>query len=159
MNAIKRIKNMLIYNLTNKPSCYIHVDDSKSLQDYRQIQYNNWCKAKGVFNGSYLPYNPETLLKKGWKDISTPGFKKKYPTNFQLQRKSTGQIIRYEAETDDQFSHYHWENRVSLHDRSGKNKTFYLDRYGNGCRRRSKESHLAPYDKEYIAKVNGGKRK
>ena len=78
MNMIKKIKNRIIYGLTEKPSCYVHVDEPKSLQDYRQIQYNNWCKAKGVFNGSYLPYKPETLLKRGWKDISVEGYKNRH---------------------------------------------------------------------------------
>lgn len=126
MSIVKRIKNRIICSLTEKPSCYLRVDKPKSLQDYRQIQYNKWCKAKGVFNGSYLPYNPETLLKRGWKDISTSGFKGKYPSNYQLQRKSTGQIVRYEAENDVQFTHYHWENITSLNDRSKKIVNFTL---------------------------------
>lgn len=151
MNMIKKIKNRMIYSLTEKPSCYVHVDEPKSLQDYRQLQYNNWCKAKGVFNGSYLPYKPETLLKRGWKDISVEEYKNRHPSSYQLQRKSTGQIVRYEEENETQYAHYHWENRTSL-DGDLKNDAYYLDRYGKVCRKNSHKSHLAPFDKKYKKK-------
>ncbi|MFA6624239.1 MAG: hypothetical protein WCS80_00540 [Bacilli bacterium] len=94
-----------IYGKTEKPKHYVHVDKAETIQDERQIQFNNWCKRKGVFNGSYLPVNPDTLEKKGWRKIERP--KKKAEDYEQYERKSSGQIVRYDMENNDQYGHYH----------------------------------------------------
>ncbi len=151
MGIFKKIKNRIVYSLTEKPKCYVHVDEPKNLQDLRQIQYNNWCKAKGVYSGSYLPKNPDVLTKRGWEDITVRKYQENKPQDRHLQRKSSKQIVRYESETNKQFAHYHWENRTSLKDKKSRNE-FYKDRYGNICKRGSEESHLAPYDRDYIKK-------
>jgi hypothetical protein len=70
MKLINHLTKSMIYKLTSKPECYVHIDNPKTLQEKRQVQYNRWCKAKGVFNGSYLPQKPDTLTKKvGWKRL------------------------------------------------------------------------------------------
>lgn len=58
-----------IFKKTVKPIEYVHIDEPKTNQDYRQIHFNSWCKSKKVYCGSYLPKNPFALLlpKKGWK--------------------------------------------------------------------------------------------
>lgn len=62
----------MVYNNTVKPEHYVHVDEPKTLQDKRQIQFNKWCRRNGVYCGSYLPANPDTLNKKGksWTEIT-----------------------------------------------------------------------------------------
>ena len=144
MNFFKEVIKGVVYALTEKPSHYVHVDKPKCLQDFRQVQYNNWCKAKGVYNGSYLPENPEKLTelgKKGW--FETKGAENGKNRNF--QRKSSGQSVRFDRETEEQIAHYHWNNpnpTVPGH----KLKTIYLDRYGKPCTERDDRRHLAPLD-------------
>ena len=144
MNLSKKIVNSIIYSLTKKPSHYVHIDNPKTLQEYRQVQYNNWCRAKGVYNGSYLPKNPNKLCKsgkKGW--FETKGKPDKSIRNF--QRKSSGQRVRFDDETVDQIAHYHWMNpypTIPGH----KLKTIYLDRYGKPCTENDDLHHLAPLD-------------
>lgn len=53
-----------IFKTTKKPIEYVHVNNHKTKQDYRQVNFNNWCKANKVFCGSYLPYNPKDLEKR-----------------------------------------------------------------------------------------------
>lgn len=78
MSFIKNLENSLIYHLTKKPTEYVRIDEPKTLQDCRQIQFNKWCKAKGVFCGSYLPKNPKKIEKKGWKNITSTKIKQVY---------------------------------------------------------------------------------
>lgn len=106
MKLLKKIRNYFVYNLTQKPECYVHIDKPKSLQDERQIQYNKWCKRYGVYNGSYLPDNHKILTKKGWVDATSR--KNKSGSNEIYYRKSTGQTIRHEAKTSKKDEHYHW---------------------------------------------------
>ena len=141
-----KIFRKLVYALTEKPNHYVHVDKPKTLQDYRQVQYNNWCKALGVYNGSYLPKNPNKLMesgKKGWRE--TKGKPDKTVRNF--QRKSSGQRVRFDDETEDQIAHYHWTNPrpTKVH---YKMITEYLDRYGRPCTKNDDRHHLAPLDKD-----------
>ncbi len=92
MGILNKIARSVVYHCTEKPSHYVHVDKPKTLQEYRQVQYNNLCMAKRVYNGSYLPKNPNTLNHKGWMDITSSKNKsgKKH-----YMRKSSGQIVRF----------------------------------------------------------------
>ncbi len=139
--------NEYVYKHTEKPTQYIRVDNPTSLQEYRQIQYNNWCKRKGVYNGSYLPENPDILKKKGWQE--TKGKADGTIRNF--RRKSTKQEIQFNDEKykneQREYKHYHWINRDKTTGKEVKNEERF-DRYGKICRKHSKESHLFPYDKD-----------
>lgn len=144
MGILKKIARSVVYSCTEKPTHYVHVDKPKTLQEHRQVQYNNWCKAKGVYNGSYLPKNPNALNHKGWIDITANNNNsgKKH-----FLRKSSGQVVRFDPEDEDQIDHYHWYNpnpTIPKH----KLKTLYLDRYGKPCTERDNSHHLAPLDKD-----------
>lgn len=151
-NFIQKIFDRFVFRHTEKPEHYVHVDRPKTLQDHRQVQYNNWCKRYGVYNGSYLPENPDTLKKKGWKETTAP--KNRSGTHRDFQRKSSGQMVRYD---DKEFKrghwedeHYHWENAKSVKERRKlSDSEKYIDRYGRICADGAKESHLAPKDKKY----------
>ena len=154
MNVLKKLFNGFVYHNTEKPEHYVHIDKPRSLQDLRQIQYNNWCKANGVYNGSYLPSNPDKLKessKKGWREITSPKDNTRLHRTF--QRKSSGQVVDYHDKAPTKKGtiadeHYHWENpNPTLF--NSKKETKYLDRYGNGCISGSRESHLAPLNKNY----------
>jgi hypothetical protein len=143
MWLVKNIQRRIIYRFTKKPECYVHIDKPKTWQEKRQVQYNNWCKAKGVYNGSYLPKNPDTLKRKGWNETTHP----KNKTNKEYQRKSTGQTVRYDPPRQRPKSdviedeHYHWFK--------DKDKKLCRDKYGNECIEKKPQSHLAPFDKKY----------
>ncbi|MFI3228762.1 MAG: hypothetical protein R3Y23_01175 [Bacillota bacterium] len=151
----KSFLDKVIYAATQKPQHYVHVDKPKTLQDRRQVQYNNWCKRYGVYNGSYLPEEPETLLKKGkgWKYLTEHDVKKS--DHKEYQRKSSGQMIMFDNDKINEFGrleekHYHWQRGASKEER----KTFpkesnRVDRYGNTCGEHSEPSHLAPKDEDY----------
>jgi hypothetical protein len=150
MKLLKKLEKAIIYKLTKKPECYVHVDNPKTLQEKRQVQYNKWCRAKGIFNGSYLPQNPNTLTHKGWRETTNP----KNPKNKEYQRKSTGQMVRYDYSTtkngNTMPAHYHWKNAKSISEwRKQKEETKYIDRYGIPCSKKSDKHHLAPFDKDY----------
>lgn len=151
MGILKLLFNSYVYNNTKKPKRYVHVDTPKTLQEHRQVQYNNWCKAKHVYNGSYLPKNPDTLTKKGW--IETKG--KPDGTSRFFNRKLDDQKVRYDYETKDQFPHWHWLNGYTDKERRrNKYKKQYFDRYGNVCSSGGDSHHLAPLDKDYIKKID-----
>ncbi|MGM9970916.1 MAG: hypothetical protein ACI35W_00730 [Anaeroplasmataceae bacterium] len=152
MGIFTKLARSVVFHCTEKPKHYVHIDSPKSLQDLRQIQYNNWCKAKSVYNGSYLPKKPDMLLCKGWNEITPKEMKQKKSDERTFQRKSTLQIVRFDDENENQYEHYHWENRKSLKCKIKNDKVFYLDKYGNVTARGSNESHIAPLDKEYIKK-------
>lgn len=159
----------VVYALTEKPTEYVHIDTPKTLQDYRQIGFNRWCKAIGVYSGSYLPADPEKLTsngRKGWYENTSS--KNKTGDNRIFVRKSTGQIVRHDdtktkrnGTTVDQ--HYHWHNEkqtqdiaeylqmnnIELSKKEQSEKFKYKDRYGHHCDDGSKESHLAPRDSDY----------
>lgn len=153
MGILNKIAKGFIYHCTEKPSHYVHVDNPKTLQDYRQVQYNNWCKAKAVYNGSYLPKIPSTLNRKGWRETTSP--KDTTGLHRRFQRKSSGQVVDYHGKAPTKKGtiadeHYHWWESFSSEDRPKKPKgTLYRDRYGNVCSEGSRESHLAPLDKKY----------
>lgn len=143
----------VVYALTQKPKHYVHIDTPKSLQDYRQMQYNNWCKRYGVYNGSYLPKKPDTLIKKGWIEV-TPKINNS-GDNREFQRKSDSQYVHHEKTKHDKNGrlideHYHWKNAKNHSEwKKVSYEIKYIDRYGNTCKKRSEQSHLAPLDKDY----------
>ena len=149
----KLLSDKIIFKLTKKPECYIHVDKIKTIQDRRQVQYNNWCKAKGVFNGSYLPSNPDLLLRKGWYEDDECG-----PDSRHFVRKSTEQKVRYD---DDYYKngyfikkHIHWEAGKEKKKENGV-KYKYFDRYGVLCSADDiQRAHLMPYDRTFNSKTN-----
>jgi len=150
MSILKRIKRSFVYHTTSKPVHYVHVDKPKSLQDHRQIQYNDWCKRNAVYNGSYLPKDPVTLLRKGWSRYVNHQIPK--DKNNEFIRKSSGQIVRYDHKKKDiksgeqEDEHYHWYNDS----RKTCMKAPLNDRYGKlCCKIKAPESHLAPLDKDY----------
>src|SRR5574344_949487 len=147
MKLAQKILRRKIYNNTEKPKHYVHIDKAITNQEKRQVQYNNWCKRYGVYNGSYLPLDPETLEKKGWTNITCVDD----PTgkHFSYERKSSGQTVRHDIESDFQYSHYHWINPNAKMDQKN-NK--YIDRYGIPCIGVGKAHHLASLDKDYIKK-------
>lgn len=147
MSLLKKI----VYALTQKPSHYVHMDKPKTLQDHRQVQYNNWCKRYGVYNGSYLPKNPDMLTKKGWERVANGNPRN---DNVEYQRKSDSQFIRYDQSSDKKGKrteeHYHWKNGKSYAEwRKVSDEKKYIDRYGKPCKKGAKQSHLAPLDKDF----------
>lgn len=144
MGILNKIAKSFVYHCTEKPTHYVHVDNPKTLQEHRQVQYNNWCKAKGGYNGSYLPKNPNTLNLKGWMDI-TSGENKSGKKHY--MRKSSGQIVRFDPESETQIDHYHWSN-PSPTKIGHKVTTEYLDRYGKPCTKYDDQHHLAPLDRD-----------
>ena len=156
MRILKKIARSVVYHCTEKPTHYVHMDKPKTLQEHRQVQYNNWCKAKGVYNGSYLPKDPNKLKetgKKGWRETTSPYDKTGKHRTF--RRKSSGQVVDYHYKAPTQRGtiadeHYHWWEIFSFEKQPKKPKHGnYRDRYGNVCSEGSKESHLAPLDKKY----------
>lgn len=149
----KKRYNDYVYKHTEKPKEYVHLDEPKTLQEHRQVQYNNWCKKNGVYNGSYLPESPDTLTKKGKGWVETKGKPDKTVRNF--TRKSSGQKVQFNGDRINnkgklEDKHYHWKNI----DKNGKEIKGHerFDRYGKPCEDGSPESHLAPLDKKYNMK-------
>ena len=156
IKMLKKIVDKIVYKTTKKPSHYVEVKNPpKTLieklarpQDARQVQYNNWSKAHRVYSGSYLPDNGEKLLKKGWADESktassalTQGRNDNQPSFY--RRKSTNQWVRH----DKNDQHWHWYNwwrkdGLNKYFRKNKNAEPYLDKYGEPCKVKSKQSHL-----------------
>ena len=156
MSIFEKIFKSLVYSTTEKPKHYVHVDKPKTFQELRQVQYNNWCRAKGVYNGSYLPTDPNKLCesgKKGWIEKSCVNDKTGLHRTF--QRKSNGQIVDYHYSQIKKNGiivdeHYHWWEIFSLEKNPHKlENEKYRNRYGDICLNGSKESHLAPLDKDY----------
>ncbi len=157
----KSFIDSLIFRITKKPECYKRVKNPPKTplqkllhpQSARQQQYNNWCKRNEVYNGSYLPENPNLLLKKGWTETTSP--KNKTGNIRDFQRKSSKQMIRYDSKTYKkgrwEDEHYHWKTGKSINEnRKISDDKKYINRYGKTCAKDSHESHLAPKDKDYI---------
>ena len=142
LKFINKLFNRYVYNHTLKPEHYVHVDKPLTLQEYRQIQYNRWCKRYAIYNGSYLLKDSNTLLRKGWVEsthqLDNSGDK-------EFTRKSSKQRVRFEHAKNDQIDHYHWFNPNPTI-RNKKYKTEYLDRYGMPCTKKDDCHHLAPLD-------------
>lgn len=147
---MNKILRKIVYKLTKKPKFYKHIEKASSLQDLRQIQYNNWCKRYGVYNGSYLPSDPNKLLKKGRTEIKINKEKIR-----KFRRKHVIQEIDFNANrlTNNkkwwQPDHYHWINLLPNGRKNKKRGFERLDRYAVPCEKHSIPSHLAPLDKEY----------
>ena len=152
----KNFIDRLVYLITEKPKCYKKVKnppktDQEKLarpQEARQVQYNHWSKAHQRYSGSYLPYSGKELEKQGWTKIVDQG--NQTPYNERYVRNSTKQeVLRHAAHTnkegEKQRTHYHWRN-PSSYDMPKREKinNYYLDEYGNPCRRKSAESHIKP---------------
>ena len=127
-----------LFTKTKKPENYVRVRKPKTLQDYRQISFNNWCKAKKVYCGAFMPEEPDDLLNKGW--IETKGGKK----NRNFIRKSTKQKVRFDSEKVFRQTfkpkHYHWLF----------NDDIYYNYYGQISNdKKSPMVHFSPLDKDY----------
>lgn len=148
-----RLIDKIIYATTKKPSYYKEVrNPPKTIrekllhrQDARQIQYNKWSEVLHVYSGSYLPSNPEKLLKKGWVEPNVGN-----PTHRIIQRKSTKQTVRYDTHKNDK-PHAHWlalwvnitsniYNKFRKEEFSGKD--VYYNKYGEMVSRRDPLHHI-----------------
>lgn len=158
MTFFSKLTKNYIYRHTKKPTRYVHVDTPKTLQEYRQVQFNNWCKAKGVYCGSYLPAKPEKLTaagKKGWEETTNP--KNRTGIIREFKRKSSGQWVSFHDKHIEHGvlidPHYHWHTAKTEDEdkaiRKDSTSLRYYDRYGTRCKNRSIESHLAPLDRNY----------
>lgn len=128
-----------IYSKTSKP---------KTDQEKRQVMFNNWCKAKKVYCGSYLPVNHKDLLKKGWVSIGKRFYKKKDKTTkkllhkpiYQYKRKSTNQKVEFHREFKKGYvEHYHWI----------AGKDLFKDKYGVVGKKGEVEHHLLALDMDF----------
>lgn len=138
--------NNYVYEHTTKPIEYKYVSNPTTAQDYRQIQFNQWCKAKKVYCGSYLPKNHTDLLKKGWKTVSH---------NVVYERKSTGQKVRYDYTFENgKKDHYHWMTSAELK----KEKLPYYTREKVPCKKYDPKSHLLPNDKDFVTLLKKSKK-
>jgi len=137
-----------IYSKTKKPKEYVRVDNPKTDQEKRQVMFNNWCKAKKVYCGSYLPVQHKDLLKKGW-ILTGKHFYKRSDRNtnkllhrpiYQYERKSTGQKVEFHREFEEGYvEHYHWKA-------DGKQ---FKNRYGKVVSAYDPTHHLVALDMDY----------
>ena len=150
----RKLIDKIVFMFTKKPEHYVRVKRINSLQDLRQIQYNKWCKAKGVYNGSFLPKDPDLLTesgKKGWFE-EEDSFKDVTKKHRIFKRKSSGQVVDYHSRKLKssgnvyEYEHYHWRN-PNVNKKNDLQK--YIDRYGNVCGKKTPQSHLAPLDNDY----------
>ena len=135
-----------IYSKTKKPKEYVRVDNPKTDQEKRQVMFNNWCKVKKVYCGSYLPVQHKDLLKKGWILIGKHFYRKgrseylHHRPIYQYKRKSTGQKVEFHREFEEGYvEHYHWII----------NKKLYKDRYGVVGKKGQIEHHLVALDMDF----------
>lgn len=96
---------------------------------------------KGIIGA--LPKNPNSLLKKGWKNI-TPESMSKSTSSVVYKESKTGLTVRFDKGTRDANGysgkdHYHVHNPNS----TGKHD-YYLDKNGNPVPKNSKASHIIP---------------
>lgn len=112
-----------------------------------QEQTNRWANLFNIFGGSRLPENPTELLKQGWKDITHPD-KRKNHRGGTFKNKAIGQEVNFDCGDKNKGgfqnqNHYHWKNLAK-----DNNKYPYIDKYGNKCKKNSKESHIIPIKKK-----------
>lgn len=133
-------------------------ENSKNDRIYREI--NSQTKKKNhqkltnkladlfnIFGGSRLPEDPNELLKQKWEDITHPEKKEKHRGGT-FKNKATGQEVNFDYGNENKgrfqsHNHYHWKNLEN-----DKNKYPYIDKYGNKCKKSSKESHIIPIKKK-----------
>ena len=105
-------KNYVYTHTTKPPYCKkIHEKENYTLQDLRQMQYNKWSRAKGVYSGNFLPKEEKKakLLKQGWVYLNPEYNDKpeaKCHANYKCLRNN--QYIR-ECNAEGRF-HWHWFN-------------------------------------------------
>lgn len=154
-----------IYSITKKPKHYVKVKNPPRTiaeklarpQAARQMQYNRWCKRYRIYSGSYLPKNPASLKRKGWKKKSISDSK-----HYFYQRKSTNQTIRYDCDTYDRKgnfikAHYHWyvwwrnyfgktiEERLRKKQyKNNGNEKVYYNEYGQKTSFSNPDHHIYP---------------
>lgn len=142
-----------IYNITTKPTEYVNLNKPKnklSPQDYRQLQYNRWCETLGVYNGAYMPKDCDTLLKKGWIEITHPECIRKTNGKHRFfKRNSTNQHVEFDAAEENHKKikpkHYHWLN---LNHKKDNIKNYNV--YGIKDKQKdSPEVHIAPLNEKY----------
>lgn len=150
-----KLIDRLIYKITKKPTCYVEVKKPPQTalekllrpQDARQVQYNNWSKAKKVYSGSYLPKDKNLLYNKGWTPIDDIGNE----NHKVIQRNSTNQMIRYDNHSD-KPPHAHWlewdkkgftkkEYRIFKNDEFSCKKVYH-NKYGELVSRINPEHHI-----------------
>lgn len=150
-----KIIDRLIYKITKKPTCYVEVKNPPQTvlekllrpQDARQVQYNNWSKAKKVYSGSYLPKDKNLLYNKGWTPIDDIGNE----NHKVIQRNSTNQTVRYDNHSNKPV-HAHWldwdkqgftkkEYKTFTNDAFSYKKVYY-DKYGKLVSRASFNHHI-----------------
>lgn len=132
-------RNYVYTHTTKPPYCKkIHEKENYTLQDLRQMQYNKWSRAKGVYSGNFLPKEEKKakLLKQGWiyelpKYVNTEGADK----NIVYKCLRNNQYVR-ECHAENRF-HWHWLNcflakGYTEHMRELKKKHLpkYLNEYG-----------------------------
>ena len=69
-----KLVDKIVYRVTKKPKHCVEVKNPPQTarekldrpNDARQVQYNNWSKAKHIYSGSYLPKDDKKLLRQGW---------------------------------------------------------------------------------------------
>lgn len=121
--------------------------NEKTKNKKHQEQTNKLANLFNIFGGSRLPEDPNDLIKQGWKDITHPE-KRKNHMGRTYKNKYTKQEVNFDYGNinKDGFkrkNHYHWKN-------IGEEKNIYpyIDKYGNLCRKNSKESHILPIIKK-----------
>lgn len=124
---------------------YREIND-KTQNRKHQEQTNRLADLFNIFGGSRLPEDPNDLLKQGWKDVTHPEKRKKH-TGGTFKNKATGQEVNFDygdvvKSGFQNKNHYHWKNLEE-----DKNKWLYFDKYGNKCKKNSKESHILPIKK------------
>ncbi len=138
-----------IYDMTTKPNHYIKIRNPRTPQDYRQLQFNNWCERKKVYSGAYLPSSCDKLLDKGWIETTNPICQIQKPGDHrEFIRKSSGQKVRFDLASIIKGifspSHYHWSN---LDD--DKKTYLYYNSYEEKVKKGETSSHIAPIGKEF----------
>ena len=153
MLMARHLIDRIIYAITEKPKHYIEVKNPPQTafeklarpQDARQIQYNKWSCAYKVYSGSYLPKDRNRLLKKGWKNETGNAIKYSKPNipSVFYRRKSSSQWVRCDG---DHWHWYNWWSNTLDHKAIKKQADLYYDKYGEPCKRNSRESHLKGKD-------------
>ena len=143
-----------VYAVTKKPKHYVDLrhppktalEKLSRPQDARQMQYNRWCRRFRIYSGSYLPTEPERLLKKGWEDkteeVTSQPPHETLPDFY--RRKSTSQWVRFDHDKKPWHWHWYrcWSKKLDKVFLQQNESTMYYDRYGNECGRNDPSSHL-----------------
>lgn len=116
----------------------------------KQIHRNNWNKAKGIYDGTFMPENPKVLLKQGWHNAKSPNNKTTDQQEY-INNKTSEKVEYHDGKFNKSGS---WDGRhINCLEKtdSGRYKK-RLDRYGNIYEDKNfynTNTHLAPFDKDY----------